>query len=36
MIIWLPTDNMLAGIDRPHGWMIFKKRVRCNAVSLKM
>jgi enoyl-CoA hydratase len=36
MNIPLPTENMLAEIDGPIGWMTFNKPARRNAVSLDM
>ncbi|WP_158928495.1 enoyl-CoA hydratase [Acidisphaera sp. S103] len=36
MNIPLPTENMLAAIDGPIGWMTFNKPARRNAVSLDM
>ena len=36
MNIPLPTENKLAAIDGPIGWMTFNKPARRNAVSLDM
>ncbi len=36
MNIQLPTENMLAEVDGPIGWMTFNKPARRNAVSLDM
>ena len=36
MSITLATDNMLAEVDGPVGWMIFNRPARRNAVSLDM